>query len=290
MTAFAATSDDWGISEPTFLGLYGALAVIAAFATVLARRRLARSTAASPGPGLDTQPYHIAYLNGGPELTVLTALVTMRAQGSITTSGRHRVHAVGSLDPGGSDLEQAIHRSADQPAPRIGLPRTPPVREALTRIEHRLADTGLLLTGEQRRRIRRTSWMLWGVVAVGALRVATAGDPIGFLLVMMGVTAVGALVLTSIAPRRSDRGDAELKRLRSAHASLAPRMRPDHQVYGPTGAALGVAIYGTSSLWAADPAFATELGTQRPTSRDGVSSAGGSCSSGGCGGGCGGGG
>ncbi|MGH3684344.1 MAG: hypothetical protein ACRDRU_00085 [Pseudonocardiaceae bacterium] len=44
MSILAATGDTWGISGPTFLGLYAALVVIAATATLLARRSLAAAT------------------------------------------------------------------------------------------------------------------------------------------------------------------------------------------------------------------------------------------------------
>lgn len=308
MTALAAEGGTWGISGPAFLGFYATLAVLVAIVTGLLRRRLARSTGTAPVPRLDSQPHDVAYLHGGPELAVLTALTALHADGRVTTSGRRHVRAVGSVGPSASELERAIHRSAQHPAQhpvqhsaRHGVLRTalssePPVREALTRIERRLADTGLLLTAEQRRRIRWTGWMLGAVVVVGAIRAVvggTAGRPIGFLLAMMLAVAVGTLVVICTAPRRTNRGDAELKRLRSAHAGLAPRMRPSWQTYGPAGAALGVAVFGASALWAADPAFATELGVPR-FAAGGDGGGGGGCGGGGgdggggCGGGCGG--
>jgi uncharacterized protein (TIGR04222 family) len=296
MAALAATSDTWGISGPTFLGLYLGLIVIAVAATVLARRRLARSATMTPVTPLDSHPDDVAYLHGGPELAVLTALTAMYLDGRITTSGQRRVRAVGSVGSRASELERAIHRSAHQPVLRTALPGEPSVREALVRVERRLSEAGLLLTAEQRRRIRQAGWMLWVVVAVGVLRAVaggTAGRSIGFLLVMTVAVAVGAVVVSCTAPRRTDRGDTELTRLRSTHAGLAPQLRPDRQVYGATGAALGVAVFGASALWAADPAFATELGTQRPTPSGSGSdgSGGGGCGGGGCGGGgCGGGG
>ena len=74
-------------------------------------------------------------------------------------------------------------------------------------------------------------------------------------------------------------------------------MRPDWAVYGPSGAALSVGVFGVGALWAADPAFAGELALQRATAASGSGSGGdtggSSCSSGsscGGGGGCGGGG
>ncbi|MGH3753035.1 MAG: TIGR04222 domain-containing membrane protein, partial [Pseudonocardiaceae bacterium] len=290
MHVLAATDDPWGISGPTFLGLYAALAVVAVIATMLTRRALARSPA--PAPHLDN-PDNIAYLHNGPELTVLTTLSAMHAAGCITSSGRGRVQAIGAVGPDTGELERAIHLSTQQPVPRAKIPGTPPVAEALGRIERRLIDIGLLLGAEQRKRIRRTGWMLWAVVAVGAIRAVVgylAGKPIGFLLALLAVVAVGAAVFSRTAPQRTDRGDAELARLRAAYASLSPRLRPDSRVYGPAGAALGVAVFGASALSAADPTLAEELDV-RPTSSAGYSGGGdggGGCGGGGGGGGCGG--
>lgn len=309
MHVLAAADDTWGISGPTFLGLYAALAVVAVIATVLTRRSLARSLAPAPAPSLDN-PDDVAYLHNGPELTVLTALSAMHVAGRIAASGRRRVQAVGAVGPNAGDLQRAIHLSAQDPVPRDELPGAPPVAEALGRIERRLVDAGLLLTAEQRRRIRRAGWMLWAVVAVGAIRAIAddrAGKPIGFLLAILAVTAVGAAVLSLTTPRRTDRGNAELTRLRTAHANLSPTLRPRWRVYGPEGAALGVAVFGASALWAADPALAHELGAHQPSSARDPGSTGsgkgwgwggggggggggvGGCASGG-GGGCGGGG
>jgi uncharacterized protein (TIGR04222 family) len=293
MPVLAATGDPWGINGPTFLGLYAALAVLAVVATVLARRSLTRSLV--PAPHLDN-PDEVAYLHNGPELTVLTALSAMYVAGLIESSGQRRVRAIGTVGPDTGDLQRAIHLSAQDPVPRAHLPGAPLVAETLGRIERRLVDAGLLLTAEQRRRIRRTGWLLWTVAAVGAIHAIAgyrAGHPIGFLLAMLAVVAVGAAIFSLAATRRTDRGNAELSRLRTAHTSLSPRSRPDWRVYGPEGAALGVAVFGASALWAADPVVAKELGVRHTSSAG--SSGGGGCGggSGGCGGGgggCGGGG
>lgn len=268
MNVLAATGDTWRVSGPTFLGLYAALAVVAVIVTMLARRSLARSHA--PAPHLDN-PDDVAYLHGGPELTVLTALSAMHVAGRITSSGRRHVQAVGAVGPSAGDLQRAIHLCAQDPVPQAKLPGAPPVVEALGRIERRLSDAGLLLTAEQRRRIRLAGWMLWAVAALGAIRAIegyTAGKPIGFLLALLVVAAVGAAVLSLTAPRRTDHGSAELARLRTAHASLSPKLRPRWRVYGPEGAALGVAVFGASALGAADPALAKELGARQTSSVD----------------------
>ncbi|MGH3711217.1 MAG: TIGR04222 domain-containing membrane protein [Pseudonocardiaceae bacterium] len=231
----------------------------------------------------------------------------MHTAGFITSSGRRRVQAVGAVGSDTGELPRAIHKSAQDPVPRTTLTSAPPVAEALRRIERRLTEEGLLLTIKQRRRIRVTSWMLWAVAAVGAIRTIAgyqAGKPIGVLLALVAMVAVGAAVFSGTAPRCTDRGNAELTRLRIAHTSLSPKLRPRWQVYGPEGAALGVAVFGASALWAADPTLAKDLGARQMLSAgnsggeswiggtggggDGGSAGGGCGSGGGGGGGCGG--
>lgn len=262
MHVLAAIDDIRGISEPEFLRRYAALAAVAVIGTVLVRWWLARGLAPSLARRL-VNPDDVAYLHGGPELTVLTALSALYVAGRIASSDRQCVRAVGAVGPDAGELQRAIHLSAQHPVSRGELPGAPPVAEALGRIERRLADAGLLLTSAQRRRIRHTGWMLWAVVAVGVIRVIAdgmAGRPIDFRLVLLVVVIAGAAVLSVTAPRRTGRGNAELTRLRTAHASLSPRLRPYWRVYGSDGAALGVAVFGAGALWAADPALAKKLG------------------------------
>jgi hypothetical protein len=72
-------------------------------------------------------------------------------------------------------------------------------------------------------------------------------------------------------------------------------LRPHWRVYGPEAAALGIAVFGASALWAADPALAKDLGARQMLSAGdsgGGSWSGGTAGGGGCGAGsgCGGGG
>jgi uncharacterized membrane protein YgcG len=82
--------------------------------------------------------------------------------------------------------------------------------------------------------------------------------------------------------------------LRARYSYLAPASSPSYATYGANDAALGVALFGASTLYAMDPDFATEAEVQRAASGavGSSSSCGGSSSSGDGGGGssCGGGG
>ena len=58
----------------------------------------------------------------------------------------------------------------------------------------------------------------------------------------------------------ADAGQAVLAESRTRSRHLAPSLAPSWATYGVAGAAMGVALYGTAAIWAADPAFAGAAG------------------------------
>jgi uncharacterized protein (TIGR04222 family) len=308
--ALEATAETWGISGPTFLLAYLVLAVAVWIAGTQTRRMLADPRTTGPAADVTAHPHDVAYLNGGAELAVYSALSSMHLRGTITSS-RGAVQSVGRLDPGTDGLERAIHFTARGRVRRSRLPFHRPVMTALSEIEKRLVGAGLLLSEEQRLRIRRVGvWML-AVAVLGLVRVLAGvaeAKPVGFLVAALIAVALVAVVQFARAPRRTRRGDRMLATLRTEHHLLSPEVKPDWSVHGPAGAALGVGIFGMGALWASDPAFADELAAERVAAAGwsggdggaGVSSygdssggggdgGGGGCGGGGCGGGgCGG--
>ncbi|MGH3670437.1 MAG: TIGR04222 domain-containing membrane protein [Pseudonocardiaceae bacterium] len=306
----------WGITGPAFLAGYGLLILAALFGIMVVRWRLATGPRDAGRTELGRQPHDIAYLNGGPELAVLSALSSMRVAGTIVAQGRGLVHAAQTIGSAGSELERAIHLAAIVPIAQRELVTHRIVRTALDAARQRLDDAGLLLSDERRRRIKRAGLWMVPVSGLGLVRLL-AGEanaaPVGYLILELIAVGILAAVLLSWAPARSRCGTAELTRLRGVHNELDPRMRPDWTAYGPAVAGLGVGIFGASALWASDPAFAANLEAQRVTAGMGGSGyygggdgpgyyGGGGCGSaghsgggcggggGGCGGGCGGGG
>lgn len=300
MTIAAAAGDTWGFSGPTFFAVYMVIAVAVGLAGIRARRAIADPR---PRPVLDltAHPYDVAYLNGGPELAVYSALSSMHLAGTIAVEGRGSVRATARAST--DALERAIHFAAAGPIPRHRLQSQRPVTTALDTISNRLVDAGLLLSAEQRRAYRAVGWWMLAVAGLGLVSLLAGiaeAKPVWYLSVALcAVTVVGVVQLTR-APRRSRSGDTELARLRREHGSLAPENEPDWAAYGPAGAALGVGIFGMSALWISDPAFADEIGAKRVAaggggsgwsgSSDSGSSDSGGGSDGGGGGGCGGGG
>jgi uncharacterized protein (TIGR04222 family) len=265
MTLAAVTADTWGISGPAFLLAYVVVAVAVAVAGTRARRALADPRARVPAGDLAARPHHVAYLNGGGDLAVYSALSAMHLRGTITTD-HGSVRAAGRPDPGTDELEWAIHATAASAVQRRRLAFHRPVQTALAGMEERLVAAGLLLSDEQRGRIRRVgTWML-AVAGLGLVRLLAGiaeAKPVGFLVVALVLVAVVGAVQLARAPRRTRLGDRVLADLRTEHHSLSPDVTPDWAVYGPAGAALGIGIFGMGALWASDPAFADEIEAQR---------------------------
>lgn len=299
-TTLGGPGDTWGLSGPAFLFIYLMLVAGVWIAGAQARRTIAGAPMTRPGIDAAARPYDIAYLNGGRELAVTAALGAMHQAGTVVPE-QGRIRAAGRLATNADPLERALHFVAAAPSSRTRLQRHPTVVTALDAVGQRLVTGGLLLSGADRRRYRAVGWWLVAVAVLGLVRLlagVAAARPVGFLLGALCVVAVVALLQLARAPRRTRAGERALVSLRTEHHALAPTMRPDWAVYGATGAALGVGLFGTQALWASDPAFADEIELQKAAaagssySGSGSSCGGGSSSDGGGGGGggCGGGG
>lgn len=286
------TTGTWGISGPTFLMLYGLLAVVVAASWWVARQRIRASRGYSVHPGeLSRRPQDLAYLNGGPHLAIFSALSAMRLHGWVTVSSG-AVQAVGHLGPGATELERAIHGVTAKPVHRRTLPAQWPVGTALHATAERLVRAGLLVSDEARLRLRRIGLWMAAVAVLGVARLVAGiqGDrPVGFLVLELLVVTVATAVMLRAVPRRTEHGDQVLAELRSLQYDLDPANKPNWAVYGPAAAALGVGLFGVSALWASDPAMAAELEAQRAASMGGAGGYSGGDGGGG-GGGCGGGG
>jgi uncharacterized protein (TIGR04222 family) len=297
----AAATVTWGISGGDFLVGYGVLAVLAVAWCLVRRRALADGPAHPPVTDWSRRPHDLAYLNGGADLAVYSALSAMHLRGTIA-SRKGQVTAVGTLDARTDDLERAIHRGAARTVHRNRLPGQHAVCTAVAAIHKRLVADGLLLSDAQRARIRRSGLVMVAVAALGLVRLlagVAGAKPVGGLIAELAVVTVVAVVLVAGAPRRTRLGTATLARLRTEEHLLSPSLRPDWTAHGPEAAALAVGLFGMSALWASDPAFAQELAVAKATGAasyggggdfsggGGDGGGGGSC---GGGGGCGGGG
>jgi uncharacterized protein (TIGR04222 family) len=306
----AAAADTWGISGPDFLLGYAGLAVLATGYCLVRRRALTAGPDRPPVTDWSRRPHDLAYLNGGADLAVYSALSAMHLRGTVV-SERGRVSAVGTLDRRPDDLERAIHRGAAKTVHRNRLPGQHAVCTALGAAHKRLVADGLLLSDQQRSRIRRGALAVVAVAALGLVRLLAGmaeARPVGYLVALLAGVVVVAVGLLVAVPRRTRLGAATLARLRAEEHLLSPSLRPDWTAHGPEAAALAVGLFGMSALWASDPAFAEELAVAKAAGASGGGDGGGwgvsswssgdggggdsgggsSCGGGGCGGGCGG--
>ncbi|MEU5674042.1 TIGR04222 domain-containing membrane protein [Micromonospora sp. NPDC047762] len=264
MTVHAASGDTWGISGPTFLRYYIAAAILVVAIVAYQRFRLAvGSSGAMTADPLG--PQQVAYLNGGPQLAVHAALGGLRGSGAVGVRPDRRLTTVGAAPTGLTPLDQAIHWAAHQHSRVRDLPQDERVRVALHQIRNGLEERGLLTNDAQRARARFWATLLIALLGLGVLRLVSglfSGRPVGYLLLTLVALLIVTLVLRRV-PMLTRAGRAALRSVRRQHTHLAPASAPAYATYGAAGAAMGVALYGTASLWALDPGFAEQAEIQR---------------------------
>jgi uncharacterized protein (TIGR04222 family) len=260
---FAEAGDTWGISGPAFVWLYLAVAGV-----VLAGVLLTQYSTLGPRPGieapgteaLDADPYLVAVLDGDERRARLAATAALRVAGLVNDAGQ-LARSLGRRDLAGRPaLERALLTELSLPKGTGHLGPRPTMDAATDEPRDRLVELGLLLDGRRQRRYRRCADALFVVLCLGLARLVSgllAGRPVGYLVVCLVVVATAWLwVRCRPVPRRTRLGEASLVELRLRHGELAPSMRPSWTTYGPSAAALGVALFGPASLWTADPGLA----------------------------------
>jgi uncharacterized protein (TIGR04222 family) len=290
MALAAATAETWGISGTTNLAAYLLIAVTIGTAGFCRRRALADPGITRPVGDLTARPHDVAYLAGGSDLAVWSALCAMHLRGTLTASDGS-VQAAGRIDPATDGLEKAIHATASSSVAHRRLVFHRSVQPELAVIEERLVAGGFLLSDDRRSQIRRVGFWMFAVAVLGLVRVladVAEARSVGLLVLVLLIVTSVAVVQLARAPRRSRHGDRTLATLRAEHRALAPEREPDWREHGPADAALGIGLFGTSALVASAPGFAREI-APRGAAVGGFDIAGLAVSGGGDGGGGGGG-
>lgn len=270
VSASPGSGDTWGLSDPTFLGIYLVLACCLLIAALVARRVLRSRGPATYQDGLlgsDGQdgPFLAAYLAGGPKLALLAALCSLRVAGLVRGRNRRCERVDAPLPERLSELERAVLAAAGASPTRDGLLASRPVVEALNQLRDELVRRCLLVDHRARARYRRWGFAMLAVLVLGVVRLvagASESKPVGYLAFSLALVAVVTALLWAITPERTGFGERELTRLRTEHHHLSPSMRPDWAANGAMAAALAVGMFGAGALWAADPAFAEEVGAK----------------------------
>jgi len=251
-----------GVNGVRTLAVFGVAAAVIAVALV---RRMAALRGGDAGRA--PTPSELAYLNGGPARAVHSALAGLRAFRAIDTGAPRTLRAIGPLPPGATRLEQAVYDAADRHRTPHSLGADPGVAAALVALRVELVGAGWLASAEQRRRARVSGWLVLGLALLGGLRVITGVEAFGLGLwaLTLATAAVGAALLV-VGPRTTAgrRAVAAARRAHPAAPIATPSwVVPGAHADGTTPAAIGVALYGTAALWAADPVFAAEAGIER---------------------------
>jgi uncharacterized protein (TIGR04222 family) len=290
-------SHTWGISGPTFLTLYllaaGALVVFTVWYRLAGRGR------GDDPRGGDAAGAALSYLTGGPRRAVGASVGALHVFGAVDTDPAGTLVVTGPVPAGASRLDHAVHDAAGRGTSASRLADDPGVATALEAIRQELVRAGWLRDERTRTLARLGAWLLLALAAVGMVRTAagaSAGRPVGYLVLSVGAIVVIGLILLPV-PHTTLAGKLAVERTRGHNSHLAPGQNPAWATYGIGALTLGVGLYGTAALWAADPAFADAAGLEQAeaarraaTGGGGAGADGGSGGGGGCGGGCGGGG
>ncbi|MGJ5130987.1 TIGR04222 domain-containing membrane protein [Bradyrhizobium oligotrophicum] len=263
---------DW--TAGPFLLVYIVLGAII-FLKAFALRGTIGPAAAKPQPPLNE--LELAYLAGGAPRFGDTVLLGFAANGAATFTARD--HKITVTD------QTALAALMDRP-PRLAF-RPEMTRQEFqqalapltARIQARLEALGYAPTDSQMVAFRKTVLPFVGaLILFGLIKVlvgASRQHDVGFLILLLGLTALGAAMIAK-APSRTYAGNEVLRSYQATHARAARAPR-EHELL------LAVALTGAAVL--SGTAYASVLATSKA-----LSSSGGGCGGGGCGGGGGGGG
>lgn len=194
----------WGISGPTFLGLYAVALVIVIVGTQVLRRRLMRpgggSAMVATNPSSPLTVDELAYLSGGLYGLGASALVGLRERGEVSSPNRRQVKAEHmKLDAAATPAQRALHSELKQigsyPVRRLGtlIGRTP----VPAAIRSSLAGRGLITDRALRTKLRLCTLGYEVLLGVGVVRVVAGvhnHKSVADLLVLMAITAGAALL------------------------------------------------------------------------------------------------
>lgn len=254
--------------------------------------------AVEPGTdSLELDPYAVAYLSRGSKLTVNAAIASLVHAGALKADTTEpRVRRECPLPPSAHPFEQAIFAGVGAETGSTIAEIRAQAQSLLSVFDERLKNLGLLVSRSQSVKVVLYPLLAALVVpAIGAIRIAegvASAKPVGILIFLCVVSTAVALAGFARRPRRSQRGDRILARLKEQHAPLKRDW-----ISSPAGAAsialpMAIGLFGMDTL--ANTSLADLKKTLSPPS--GSNGCGGGCSGGcgdgggcgGCGGGCGG--
>ncbi|MBN6038768.1 TIGR04222 domain-containing membrane protein [Amycolatopsis sp. 195334CR] len=292
--------EPWGLSGPDFLVLYAFLLALPLAVALVGRLALASggnraATAYTPG-----NVYEVAFLAGGADRVVDTAVASLLERGLARADSTGRVRGVGN--PPADPVELAVHKvivrrsSSKMPDLRRELRKS----QVLRGMTKHLTDAGLIRPTGGRVVLRRAVYVLYLLIlALGVLRLVNGivrDRPVGFLVFLVVAAAIATFVAAKVAKsappvRPTAQGSVQLASARSwqsrqsASAGGGPA-RSSAAVPMLAGAAGAVALGGM--MMYPDEEMRTALAAPSAGGSSGGDGGGGGSSCGGGGGGCGG--
>jgi uncharacterized protein (TIGR04222 family) len=299
------------LDGPSFLGLYLLLLATTVVAAFVVRRLLRLPAADAPESAVDLSPYEIAFLSGGARTATDAGIVRLVHRGVVQLDERKGLlgRRGGETLTDAHPLEKAIFNAAGATGGKPVAAVRRAVAGTANTLRSRLDEVGLLVSGRQANYVSMAAAgtvLLVGVFGLVKVFVGLARDkPVGFLIVLLIVTAAVAIAFFAIRPFRSRRGDTLLARLKHDNTALeyAAGRRLDDM--GDADLVLAMGLFGMGVL-AGGPLARVHTALRAPAGLNAAnaSAGGSSCSGttcgggagagcgggGGCGGGCGGGG
>ncbi|QNQ08954.1 TIGR04222 domain-containing membrane protein [Sphingomonas alpina] len=267
---------------PEFLLLY----VTLLFLVIAAGRIIPRWLKPEGRDGMIHDPDQLALLGGGKMRLADTVVARMLQKGLLAVPDKHGF-AIGGLPSGQNALERAV---LALPSPLHWPTLATTIAGNAAPVERALIDRGLLMdqaTMLQMRFWQTLPYLMLLVFGATKWEVGTLRDkPVGFLTILLVITAVLAVVRWVRIDRLTRGGRAVLRRARDQ----ADRLR---RAPLPQETDLAVALFGTTVLvgssWSGFHTMRSQPGSDGGSSGGGGDGGGGSgCGGGGCGG-CGGG-
>ncbi|MCK2240459.1 MULTISPECIES: TIGR04222 domain-containing membrane protein [unclassified Crossiella] len=192
-------TETWGLTGPQFLLLYGMGLLVSIVVAVWARRSVRRAEAA-PGAGRLSAD-DVAYLAGGGDQVVFTAVARMLEAGSLRASRGSWLSVTGLAAQHPLDRVILAELNArTSPAATLGSLRAKYADHPLVgQVRNRLETLGLVVPRRRQALARLRGAAAFGLLLlIGVARVVDGvgnGRPIGYLAGLLGLTAPVALVL-----------------------------------------------------------------------------------------------
>jgi uncharacterized protein (TIGR04222 family) len=260
-----AHTDDvkWGISDPVFLATYGTIAGVGLFAAVLWRWY------GTSGGDRTHEPtaIEVAYLIDGPLGACYASIAGLWRARAVAGGGLSTIVSRGEPPAGASTLTRALHQVLRTPQSWTAAVVDGSVRQALAELKRRLIRRGWLVDDGRARRVRLVAVPLFGVAAIGMVRLTTVvgasgangrpGAQVGLAVAVATTLVVAGHLLRQ--PRISTVARREVRWARRQRLHLSPRYH-NWSTASPRDLMFAVALYGPPVLMACDPDFARTIG------------------------------